>query len=427
MAIKMAKRKKNIVRKGRFADEMYIGPEPEWDGSENWKADKYYRERNRVIYYYRYFYNASDFKSWIVDWMETNGYKKKDIDMINFVPDYEIRPTTGGYAKAIRRGMPENHNGIPEYLKPMEGVTFDTIPDATEIVKKDVTRLIELGSTLAVEKAAETKKTATKYRPSIQHLLHQKALEMSEEIDDFVNDYDNSKEMLVDFDPHTILLIAGAKPNHLNIIKKEYIPILEDLDELINPPNLKKMDEREQDMHEQLKECYANLSKSDIKNQHKMYLTIITACENMVLKAKASKAPRKKKAISKEKMISKFKYLDHHTDTKSISVHPSELIGANAAIVYNSKTRKVGIYYASNIDPTGMGRTGSGLSVKGTTIIGFDEAKSVQKTLRKPIEQLPKFKKATKRSLPKEFEAINSVEIKLNGRFNDHSLIIKVF
>jgi hypothetical protein len=126
-------------------------------------------------------------------------------------------------------------------------------------------------------------------------------------------------------------------------------------------------------------------------------------------------------------MISKFKYLDHHTDTKSISVHPSELIGANAAIVYNSKTRKVGIYYASNIDPTGMGRTGSGLSVKGTTIIGFDEAKSVQKTLRKPIEQLPKLKKATKRSLPKEFDAINSVEIKLNGRFNDHSLIIKVF
>ena len=427
MAIKMAKRKKNVVRKTKFADEMYIGPEPEWDGSENWKVDQYYRERNRVIYYYRYFYNASDFKSWIVDWMETNEYKKKDIDMINFVPDYEIRSTTAGFAKAIRRGMPENHIGIPEYLKPMEGVTFDTIPDATEIVKKDVTRLIELGSTLAVEKAAETKKTATKYRPSIQHLLHQKALEMSEEIDDFVNDYDNSKEMLVDFDPHTILLIAGAKPNHLNIIKKEYIPILDDLDELINPPNLKKMDEREQDMHEQLKECYANLSKSDIKNQHKMYLTIITACENMVLKAKASKAPRKKKAISKEKMISKFKYLDHHTDTKSISVHPSELIGANAAIVYNSKTRKVGIYYASNIDPTGMGRTGSGLSVKGTTIIGFDEAKSVQKTLRKPIEQLPKLKKATKRSLPKEFDAINSVEIKLNGRFNDHSLIIKVF
>jgi hypothetical protein len=427
MAIKMAKRKKNVVRKGRFADEMYIGPEPEWEGAENWNGEKYYRERTRVIYYYRYFYSSSDFKSWIVDWMETNGYEKKDIDMINHVPDYEIGASSGGYAKALRRGMPENHTGISEYLKPMQGLTFDTIPDATEIVKTDVTRLIELGSTLAVEKEAETKKTSTKYRPSIQYLLQQKALEMSEEIEDFVSDYDNSKEMLVDFDPQRILLIAGAKPNHLNVISKLYAPMLADLDELINPPNLKKMDEREQDMHEQLKECYANLSKADIKNQHKMYLTIITACENMVLKAKASKAPRKKKAISKEKMISKFKYLDHHTDTKSISVHPSELIGANAAIVYNSKTRKVGIYYASNIDPTGMGREGSGLSVKGTTIIGFNEAKSVQKTLRKPIEQLPKFRKATKRSLPKEFEAINSVEIKMNGRFNEHSLIIKVF
>ena len=423
----MAKRKKNIVRKGKFADEMYMGPEPEWDGSENWKVDKYYTERNRVITYYRYFYNASDFKAWVVDWMEINGYEKEDTDMIGFVPDYEVSASTGGYAKAIRRGMPENHIGISEYLEPMEGVNFDMIPNATDVVKDDVTRLIELGSTLAVEKALVTKKSTAKPRLSIQFLLQQKAMEMSEEIDDFVNDYDNSKEMLVDFDPQRILLIAEAKPNHVNVISKMYSPMLADLDELINPPNLKKMDEKEQDMHEQLKECYTHLSKTQIKNQYKMYLTIINACENIALKAKALRAPRKKKAVSKEKMISKFKYLDHHTDTKSISVRPSELIGANAAIVYNSKTRKVGIYYATNIDPTGMERIGSGLSVKGTTIIGFDEVKSVQKTLRKPIEQLPKFKKATKRSLSKEFDAINSVEIKLNGRFNEHSLIIKVF
>jgi len=427
MAIKMAKRKKTVVRKGKFADELYMGPEPEWDGSENWKVDKYYTERNRVITYYRYFYGASDFKAWVVDWMETNGYEKKDTDMIGFVPDYEVSASTGGYAKAIRRGMPENHTGISAYLKPLPGISSNTIPNATDVVKDDVTRLIELGSTLAVEKALDTKKAATKPRPSIQYLLQQKAIEMSEEIDDFVSDYDNSKEMLVGFDPKTILLIADAKPNHVNIIAKLYAPMLADLDELINPPNLKKMDEKEQDMHEQLKECYAHLSKAQIKNQYQMFLTIITACGDIALKAKALKAPRKKKAISKEKMISKFKYLDHHLETKTISVHPTDLIGATTAVVYNSKTRKIGIYHASNIDPTGMERVGSGLSVKGTTIIGFDEETSVQKTLRKPIEQVPKFRKATKRSLPKEFEAINSVEIKLNGRFNEHSLIIKVF
>ena len=136
---------------------------------------------------------------------------------------------------------------------------------------------------------------------------------------------------------------------------------------------------------------------------------------------------RPEKVISAENQVSKFKYLDHHPETKSISVPPTDLIGANVAVVYNSKTRKLGIYYASNIDPKGLKRDGSGFSVKGTTITGFDPLTSVQKTLRKPLAQLAMFKKVTKRALSKEFEAINSVEIKLNGRFNDHSLIIKVF
>ncbi len=65
--------------------------------------------------------------------------------------------------------------------------------------------------------------------------------------------------------------------------------------------------------------------------------------------------------------------------------------------------------------------------LKGTSIQGFDPKKSVSKTLRKPKEQLAKFKKVAKRSLNKEFDAITTVEVKLNGRFNVHSLIIKVF
>ena len=75
----------------------------------------------------------------------------------------------------------------------------------------------------------------------------------------------------------------------------------------------------------------------------------------------------------------------------------------------------------------GLGRDGSGLSVKGTTMIRFKEDESLQKTLRKPQEQLPIFKKITKRSLSKEFNAIKSVETKMNGRINEHTLLLKVF
>ena len=67
----------------------------------------------------------------------------------------------------------------------------------------------------------------------------------------------------------------------------------------------------------------------------------------------------------------------------NLQVYPTQIVGANELWVFNIKTRKIGKYVASNIDPKGMQRQGSGLSVKGTTIIGYNETESIQKTLRK--------------------------------------------
>ena len=67
------------------------------------------------------------------------------------------------------------------------------------------------------------------------------------------------------------------------------------------------------------------------------------------------------------------------------------------------------------------------MKIKGTTIEFFDEAKSVQKTLRKPEEVLKEFKKASKVKLRKFLDDINTLETKLNGRFNADTVILKVY
>ena len=429
MITTMTNRKKKTNRKAKFTDEAFTGSEPVWTDSDKWSAERYYRERSHTSYYYGYYYKAKDFIPWITDWMLSNGYTKEDVKSYKAAPDWRTRSTLGGYVRALSKGMPENHEGVPEYMKTMIGIMNPEkgLKDASEVVRNDIDSIIEMGKELKKEQIEEQKIKVTKYKPSIQELLERKSIEMSGDIDDFVYDYDGSKEMLADFNPQRMLLIAEAKPNHAKIISKLYESMFNEFDELLNPPDVKKMNDHEKDMHIQLKEGYSHMSKTEIRNHYKMYKTIGDACENIVLKGKVTRKPRKKKIISKEKQISKFKYLDHHADTKSISVHPTELIGANIAVVYNSKTRKLGIYHASNIDPKGLQREGAGLSVKGTTIQGFDPSTSVSKTLRKPLDQLALFKKVAKRSLQKEFDAINSVEIKMNGRFNDHSLIIKVF
>ena len=94
--------------------------------------------------------------------------------------------------------------------------------------------------------------------------------------------------------------------------------------------------------------------------------------------------------------------------------------------VFNRKTRKIGKYIAKNIDPLGQQREGTGLSVKGTSIIGFDEKQSIQKTLRKPDEQLRLFKEAGKVKLRKYLEDIKTTDTKLNGRCNPDTVLLKV-
>ena len=420
-------RKSKAKNKNPFSDEAITGPEPTWEGTDTWTAEKYYRERGRTPYFYSYYHKSKDFIPWVVDYMKTNGYSNEDIKSYKAAEDWRTKSTLAGYVRALSKGMPENHDGISEYLDTLTGVSATSLRDASNIVNQQIEEIVAYGKTMKVEKEEEEEITSTKYKPSIQQLLFNKSLEMSDEIDEFVEEYDGTTTMLSSFDPQRMLLIVGAKPNHAKIIASIYKPAFDDFEELINPPSTKKMNELEKDLHEQLQEGYSHLSKNIIKNQFKMYKTIMDACDNIVLKGKVTRKPRKKKAISAEKQVSKFKYLDHHPETKSISVNPADIVGASSIIVYNSKTRKLGVYQAQNVDPTGMGRDGSGLSVKGTTIQGYDPNISVQKTLRKPIEQLAKFKKIAKRSFKKEFDAINSVEIKMNGRFNDHSLIIKVF
>lgn len=95
-----------------------------------------------------------------------------------------------------------------------------------------------------------------------------------------------------------------------------------------------------------------------------------------------SHTPRRKKEKPPEEIVKKVLYLEKDTETGVTSRKPTELIGASQLWVYNAKTRKLGCYFSKN---------GDGLSVKGTTILGYDEKRSNVKMLRKPKQQLRDF------------------------------------
>jgi len=222
---------------------------------------------------------------------------------------------------------------------------------------------------------------------------------------------------------------TGVTQAHARRLKGFYENELADFEDLERMPTagqLKKMSELEADLWAQLKEGYAHLKKADIAKYTQAITSLLDALDFVIEQSKAKRKPRVAKPKSADKLVAKMKYLKVDDKYKLTSVNPVDVVGASELWVFNVKTRKLGKYVAANVDPKGMKREGTGLSIKGTTIEGFDESLSVQKTLRKPEEQLKAFKSAGKVALRKFMEEIATTDTKLSGRLNPDTVLLKV-
>lgn len=403
---------------------------PSWDGWEEWDGKQYHRhkESSRAFYYDNY--KPADLYPHTYKWMEANGYSKEEIKHAKAAPSHNLSITAGIIAKQLLDGMPDYNKKEDEYWETLPG-TMGNIKPASEFLKKKIEDCIAVGKTVVVEKKKEEQKKENVYVPSIQERITEQAYKQCEAIDEWLEGW------IVDpksFDPKGFDFkkhfgATGVTQAHARKIKSFYDHVLDDYDELDRYPTaakLKKMDPIESDLWAQLKEGYAHIKKADIKAYRTAIENLRQALDFLIATAKVTRKPRKSKPKSATKLVEKLKYLKVDDKFKLTSIAPEEIIGASELWVFNIKTRKIGKYIASNIDPTGQKREGSGLSVKGTTILGFDEKLSIQKTIRKPEEKLKEFKDAGKVKLRSYLDNINAVEIKLNGRINPDTVLLKV-
>ncbi len=102
----------------------------------------------------------------------------------------------------------------------------------------------------------------------------------------------------------------------------------------------------------------------------------------------ASKKPRKARTMkerSAERLTQNIKHKKIDSDMNVVSIDPTQIIGARQLVVYNTKSKRVGIYVANDNDT---------LSIRGTTLQNYTEATSFAKTLRRPEEDLVHFRTA---------------------------------
>jgi hypothetical protein len=355
------------------------------------------------------------------EWLErVKIYIKKNFDKtivsnINKLPDWKV----GG----------KSHWACTAYC--LEALPQIVPPHYKESFNKWVAELNEEGAVIAEQKKEEAKGKKNVYVPTIQERIRDQAYlqaeALEEWLDGFITDKKNFDPKGFDFKKH--FQKTNVTQAHARKLKTFYENELDDFKELERYPTagqLKKMDEVQADHWLQLKEGYAHLKKADIKAFTTAIEELLTALDFVIDSAKATRKPRKPKVKSSAKLVEKLKFCKTDDKFKLASVPAEQIVGANELWVFNVKTRKLGKYVAKNIDPKGMGREGSGLSVKGTTITQFDEALSIQKTLRKPQDQLKEFKGAGKVKLRKFLDEINTTDTKLNGRCNPDTILLKI-
>lgn len=421
----MARKKTKAQLSPRRKNGKVAGPS--FDNWEKLTGVEFGKLQRAAVDFYYQEYKPADILPYFFIWMKNNGYTANQIAAAK---KGNPRPTFGTYARILQDGCPDINPVYKEYWEGLSGTGGEMKPHS-HYLHTWAEECIAKGETVVEEVKEEEKEKAKKYVPTIQERIRDQSQEMVEDIDEWLEGWVRDPNS---FDPNGFDIkrhFSKLQPSqaHARKIKGFYENELTDYNELERMPTasqLGKMGEHEQDMWQQLKEGYAHIKKADIKKYRTAIETLITELDFIIDKAKATRKPRKTAPRSATKVVEKLKFCKADPKYNLASVTPEQLVGTNELWVFNIKTRKLGKYVAENIDPTGMGRAGTGLSVKGTTIIGFDENLSVQKTLRKPEEQLKAFKAAGKVALRKFLEEINTTDTKLNGRVNLDTVLLKV-
>ena len=427
------KPKKKVVRGAPRIKRGNKLMEPSWEGWEELTGEQFHKKATVDRDWYYQNFKPADLYPSVLQWMRTlpDEYSEADIKAVKAAPGHALSVSAAITAKLLLGGMPDYNKKHDDYWQTLPGTMGDVQP-VTIFLKKRVAHAMEQGSLIVETKQEEAKEKVGVHVPTIQERMRESCIIMSTEIEEFVVSFleTHDTKALKEFEPAKILRRAQAKAGHARLIKTWYQGERDEIYDLVNFPNsatLKKMSEYEQDMYAQLKEGYDHLTAKQAKSILEMFQRIVDACDIISLESKSQRKPRKAKVKSADQLVKKLKFKSSDTTYGIASIPPEKLVGANIAMVFNCKNRKIGLYYASNIDPRGMQREGSGLSVKGTTLQGYDEKKSVQRTVRKTDEFLPQIKKTTRSKTEKLFATLKTTETKLNGRFNNETVILAVF
>ena len=366
----------------RSPDTKHTGDEPNWrlQPTEDRQS-----ALTQAFGWYNYYCSKTDAKAFLLDWLERTD-QRAEARAWKSVPEQAISPTIGWLARMNTMGLTLSEHEQAQLTTAIRHLLDTHRPVRAPVAKEE--------AVVAV-------------KPNIQDHLRERARECAAEIDSMFDDFVIAgAKLTADVKPIAMIRGMNISPQMVNIVADVWKRRLEEYEQAVAGTDA------------QLVEGYSNFSKIQMRNVVKFAELVIADCGSYVQIKKVERKPRLKKAVSPEKLTQKFKYLREFPELKLVSDAVTKLVGASEAWLYDTKKRKLIHVIADN-------HVGN-FTVKGSALIGFDATNSVQKTLRKPAEQIKALMSSGAPAARKSFKDIKATETKFNGRGNENTVLLRI-
>lgn len=351
-------------------EKVFSGGEPTWKTGETSIV--------KALNWYNYHSDAKESKKYTIQYLKEEKSSKQDIELLEKIPEEKFC-NLGFVCRIKMRGGSLTESNISWMNSKIEELKAEA-----QITAKP--------------------KVDNKITISIQDRIADKSKEYIAEIESIIDDCFLVRDFEA-IEPYEFMQTLSMKSIHANHVISFFNKRVSELQNVLNSKD------------PQIIEGYSNFTKKELKEYLAYIEKIISDAEKIAHVTKVTRVPRKKKAKPANKVVSKLQYKKEDSDFKIASVDSTDIVGCTQLWVFNTKTRKLGVY--NSIDE-------SGLTVKGTTIQNYDESLSIQKTLRKPNVTLPELVKAGKVALRKILSNINAVEQPLTGRINSDIILVRI-
>lgn len=366
----------------RSPDTKYVGDEPMW---RKQPTEDRFTALSRAFNWYNYFYGKKEAKDFVAAYLETHD-RARDAKKIRALSDGQVRLTTGWLCRMSMMGLE---------LSEHEQIKLDNM----------------IAELLAIKDAPKTEVVADEPeapKTTIQDRLREKVSECLGELDGLFDEFIASGAKLnADYKPVSLMRSMNIAPQMISTVKDTWTRKLAEFEEAVAGKDA------------DLAKAYDFMTKTQLKNCVKFCELVISDCGSYVQIKKVERKPRKVKPVSPEKRAAKFKICAEVPELKLKSLPAAQLVDKTEAWLYDSKKRKLIHVVADEYAKV--------FTVKNNAIVGFSTTETLQKTLRKPAEQLKAIVTAGKPAARKAFKDIKATETAWNGRGSENLVVLRAW